>query len=48
MEYETVSELSYEQKCDTSYEKQCHGYGYHQECQQVTDKEKFFFDLFLY
>ena len=38
MEYETVSELSYEQKCDTSYEKQCHGYGYHQECQQVTAK----------
>ena len=25
----------YEQKCSTSYEEECSGYGYHQECEQV-------------
>ena len=27
--------LEYEQKCSTSYEEQCHGYGYHQSCTKV-------------
>ena len=35
MVYETVVDWEYEQKCSTSYEEECHGYGYHQECEQV-------------
>ena len=33
--YETVVDWEYEQKCTTSYEEECHGYGYHQECEKV-------------
>jgi hypothetical protein len=36
MVYETVVDWEYEQKCSTSYEEECHGYGYHQECEQVS------------
>ena len=36
MIYETVVDWEYEQKCSTSYEEECHGYGYHQQCDQVT------------
>lgn len=35
MVYETVVDWEYEQKCTTSYEEECHGYGYHQECEKV-------------
>ena len=33
--YETMVDWEYEQKCTTSYEEECHGYGYHQECEKV-------------
>ena len=36
MVYETKVDWEYEQKCTTSYEKECHGYGYHQECEDVS------------
>ena len=35
MVYETIVDWEYKQKCTTSYEEECHGYGYHQECQKV-------------
>lgn len=35
MIYETIVDWEYEQKCTTSYEEECHGYGYHQECEKV-------------
>ena len=35
MVYETVVDWEYQQKCTTSYEEECHGYGYHQECEEV-------------
>ena len=35
MIYETVVDYEYEQKCSVSYEEECHGYGYHQECEKV-------------
>jgi len=35
MVYETMVDWEYEQKCTTSYEEECHGYGYHQECEKV-------------
>ena len=35
MVYETVTDWEYQQKCTTQYEKKCHGYGYHQECESV-------------
>jgi len=35
MVYETVVDWEYKQKCTTSYEEECHGYGYHQECESV-------------
>ena len=35
MVYETVTDWEYQQKCSTQYEKKCHGYGYHQECESV-------------
>jgi len=35
MIYETVEDWEYQQHCSTSYEEECHGYGYHQECQKV-------------
>lgn len=35
MIYETIVEWEYEQKCTTSYEEECHGYGYHQDCEKV-------------
>jgi len=35
MVYETVLDWQYQQKCSTSYEEECHGYGYHQECEKV-------------
>ena len=36
MTYETVVDYEYEQKCTHSYEEECHGYGYHQECEKVS------------
>ena len=36
MVYETIVDWEYKQKCTTSYEEECHGYGYHQECQKVN------------
>ncbi len=39
MVYETVVDWEYEQKCSTSYEEECHGYGYHQECEKVSCQE---------
>ena len=35
MVYETIVDWEYKQKCTTSYDEECHGYGYHQECQKV-------------
>ena len=40
MVYETKVDWEYEQKCTTSYEKECHGYGYHQECEDVSINSK--------
>ena len=46
MVYETKVDWEYEQKCTTSYEKECHGYGYHQECQDVSIFTQFFFSKY--
>ena len=35
MVYETVVDWEYKQKCTTSYEEECHGHGYHKECESV-------------
>ena len=39
--YETVVDWEYEQKCTTSYEEECHGYGYHQECEKVKPPSRY-------
>ena len=33
--HETLVDYEYKQKCETSHEEECHGYGYHKECEQV-------------
>ena len=39
--YETMVDWEYEQKCTTSYEEECHGYGYHQECEKVEPPSRY-------
>ena len=45
--YETVVDWEYEQKCTTSYEEECHGYGYHQECEKVIFVATFYIFVIL-
>ena len=45
--YETVVDWEYEQKCTTSYEEECHGYGYHQECEKVIFVATFYICVIL-
>lgn len=33
--YETKVDWQYKEKCSTTYEKACSGYGYHKKCHDV-------------
>ena len=48
MVYEREQDWEYQQKCSTTYEEECHGYGYHQECQKVGvfSKQKLYLKIF--
>jgi hypothetical protein len=34
--YVKMVDWEYDEKCETSYEEVCHGYGYEKKCDQVT------------